>query len=101
MARPKEIQKAGLSEYYIYSIEGTETIPTGWSKRLRSFQVKDVPMKTVYRLEPDKFGPAFTKVLEFKNDEKHKLGKEPLPDGLIRLYKKVSDGRLGYMGERG
>ncbi|MCB9896232.1 MAG: DUF4139 domain-containing protein [Planctomycetes bacterium] len=98
MQRPKEIQKAGLSEYYIYSIEGTETIPTGWSKRLRSFEMKDVPLKTVYRLEPDKFGPTFTKVLEFKNDEEHKLGKEPLPDGLVRLYKKMGDGRLGYMG---
>ena len=98
MERPKEIQKAGLSEYYIYAIEGTETIPTRWSKRLRSFEIKDVPLKTVYRLEPDKFGPSFTKVLEFKNDEKHKLGKEPLPDGMVRLYKKVSDGRLGYMG---
>ncbi|MCB9933158.1 MAG: DUF4139 domain-containing protein [Planctomycetes bacterium] len=98
MQRPKEIQKAGLSEYYIYTVEGTETIPHSWSKRLRSFEIKDVPLKTVYRLEPDKHGPLFTKVLEFKNDEAHKLGKEPLPDGLVRLYKRVSDGRLGYMG---
>ena len=98
MQKPKEIQKAGLSEYYIYTVEGQETIPHGWSKRLRSFEIKDVPLKTVYRLEPDKHGPLFTKVLEFKNDEAHKLGKEPLPDGLVRLYKRVSDGRLGYMG---
>ncbi|MCG3185285.1 MAG: hypothetical protein ICCCNLDF_03489 [Planctomycetes bacterium] len=98
MAKPKEIQKAGLSEYYIYTVEGQETIPNRWSKRLRSFVVQDVPLKTVYRLEPDKFGPSFTKVLEFKNDEEHKLGKEPLPDGLIRLYKDAGQGRLGYMG---
>ncbi|MCA8910414.1 MAG: DUF4139 domain-containing protein [Planctomycetes bacterium] len=99
MVRPKEIQKEGLSEYYIYSVGGTETIPNGWSKRLRSFNIKDVPLKTVYRLEPDKFGPYFTKVLEFKNDEEHKLGKEPLPDGLVRLYKDAGAGRLGYMGQ--
>jgi hypothetical protein len=98
MQKPKEIQKAGLSEYYIYTVEGQETIPNRWSKRLRSFEVKDVPLKTVYRLEPDKHGPSFTKVLEFKNDEQHKLGKEPLPDGMVRLYKRVNDGRLGYMG---
>ena len=98
MARPKAIQKAGLSEYYIYTVEGTETIPNRWSKRLRSFQVKGVPLKTVYRLEPAKFGPYFTKVLEFKNDEEHKLGKEPLPDGMIRLYKDVGAGRLAWMG---
>ncbi|MBZ0135330.1 MAG: hypothetical protein K8I27_03015 [Planctomycetes bacterium] len=98
MQRPKEIQKAGLSEYYIYTVEGTETIPNRWSKRLRSFVVRDVPLKTVYRLEPAKFGPAFTKVLEFKNDDEHKLGKEPLPDGTLRLYKDQGAGRLGWMG---
>ena len=32
---PKEIIKEGLSEYFIYTIEGTETIPNGWSKRMR------------------------------------------------------------------
>src|SRR3954469_17396645 len=35
--KPKEIVKEGLSEYFIYSIEGTETVRTGWSKRMRSF----------------------------------------------------------------
>lgn len=99
MARPKEIQKAGLSEYYIYTVEGTETIPHAWSKRLRSFVIKDVPIKTVYRLEPAKFGPAFTKVFEFKNDEEHKLGKEPLPDGVIKLYRDAGNGRLSWMGQ--
>jgi len=99
MQRPKEIQKAGLSEYYIYTVEGTETIPTGWQKRLRSFHVAGIPLKTVYRLEPDKHGPYFTKVLEFKNNEEHKLGKEPMPDGLLRLYKQMAGGRLGYMGQ--
>ena len=99
MEQPKEIQKAGLSEYYIYTVEGTETIPNSWSKRLKSFAVAGVPLKTVYRLEPDKFGWEFTKVLEFKNDEEHKLGKEPMPDGLLRLYKQMDGGRLGYMGQ--
>ena len=98
MARPKEIQKQGLSEYYIYTVEGTETIPHGWSKRLTSFSKPDVPIETVYRLEPAKFGPHFTKVLEFKNDEEHNLGKEPLPDGVIRLYRDAGEGRLAWMG---
>ena len=34
----KEIIKEGLSEYFIYTIEGTETIPNGWSKRMRSLR---------------------------------------------------------------
>src|SRR3954467_7160648 len=37
-AAAKEIIKEGLSEYFIYTVEGTETIPNGWSKRMRSFE---------------------------------------------------------------
>jgi hypothetical protein len=43
-AAPKEIKKEGLSEYFLYTIEGTETIPTGWSKRLQSFDISEVPV---------------------------------------------------------
>ena len=41
-AEAKEITKEGLSEYFLYTIEGTETIPNQWSKRLPSFDVSDV-----------------------------------------------------------
>ncbi|MCL4729725.1 MAG: hypothetical protein KJ044_04710 [Planctomycetes bacterium] len=98
MVRPKEIKKSGLSEYYIFTVGGTETIANQWSKRLRSFVVGGVPLKTAYTLKPREFGPLFTKVLEFKNDEEHKLGKEPLPDGVLRLYRDQGQGRLGFMG---
>ena len=36
--KPKQIVKEGLSEYFIYTIEGTETIRNGWSKRMRSLR---------------------------------------------------------------
>ncbi|MBK9974850.1 MAG: hypothetical protein IPP14_08760 [Planctomycetes bacterium] len=99
MIRPKEIQKAGLSEYFIFTVGGTETVQNQWSKRLRSFAVPAVPLKTVYMLKEKEFGYGFNKVLQFKNDEEHKLGKEPLPDGVLRLYKDQGNGRLGFMGE--
>ena len=49
LKKPKEIIKEGLSEYFIYTIEGTETIPNGWSKRMRSFEGQTVPFKIQYR----------------------------------------------------
>ena len=49
MQKPKQIIKEGLSEYFIYTIEGTETIPNGWSKRMRSFEGQTVPFKIQYR----------------------------------------------------
>ena len=42
---PKQIVKEGLSEYFIFSIEGTETIPNGWSKRLRALEAASVPYR--------------------------------------------------------
>ena len=50
--KPKEIIKEGLSEYFIYTIEGTETIPNGWSKRMRSFEAADRPVQDPVPLPP-------------------------------------------------
>ncbi len=35
-ARPREIIKEGISEYFLYTVEGRDTIATGWSKRFAS-----------------------------------------------------------------
>ena len=48
----KEIIKEGLSEYFIYTIEGTETIPNGWSKRLRRFEAADGAVQDPVPLPP-------------------------------------------------
>ena len=45
----KEIKKEGLSEYFLYTIEGTETIRNSWSKRLLSFAVDAVPVVKLYK----------------------------------------------------
>ncbi len=74
VAKPKEIVKEGLSEYFLYTIEGTETIPTGWSKRLGSFDVEGVPVVNLYKFEEDRYGPKVVRFLSFKNDQEHKLG---------------------------
>ena len=95
----KEIIKEGLSEYYIYTVEGQETIPNGWSKRLQSFKQAGVPVSTVYTYDTRKYGAALFKLLTFKNDEAHKLGKEPLPQGIVRLYRDMGNNALGYVGE--
>ena len=56
MASIKEIKKEGLSEYFLYTIEGTETIPTGWSKRLPSFKTDKIPVINLYKYEEERFG---------------------------------------------
>ena len=40
-AAPKEILKEGLSEYFLYTVEGRDTIAHGWARRLPSFKSAD------------------------------------------------------------
>jgi len=99
-AKPKEIVKEGLSEYFLYTIEGTETIPTGWSKRLASFDVEGVPVVNLYKFEEERYGPRVMRFLSFKNDEAHKLGQTPIPDGGLKVYRAVDDQKhLSYEGQ--
>ena len=98
MAR-KEITKEGLSEYFLYTIEGTETIPTGWARRLPSLDVRDVPVVSLYKFERQRYGDLPIRFLGFKNDKTHKLGDTPIPGGAIRVFRLVDDARhLAYAG---
>jgi len=100
LVRPKEIKKEGLSEYFLYTIEGTETIPTGWSKRLLSFDVDEVPVVNLYKYEQQRYGNSVVRFLSFKNDEEHKLGETPIPGGMLKVYRGVDDkGHLSYTGQ--
>ncbi|MFB3100414.1 MAG: DUF4139 domain-containing protein [Gammaproteobacteria bacterium] len=96
----KSIVKEGLSEYFLYSIEGTENIPNQWGKRLPSFNIKDIPIRNLYRFEAERYGNAAHRLVYFRNDKKHQLGKEPLPDGKIKVFREIDDKKsLAYTGQ--
>ena len=97
MEAPKEIIKEGLSEYFIYTIEGTETVPNGWAKRLRSFEVTDVPMTVEYRYRPREYGEQLTRLYLLRNDTASKLGSTPLPDGMLRVFRANGRDGLSYL----
>jgi hypothetical protein len=99
LERPKKIIKQGLSEYFLYTIEGTETIPTTWSKRLPSFDVDAVPVINLYKFEQDRYGDSVVRFLSFKNDEDHELGDTPIPGGTLKVYRDTSDSHLSYTGQ--
>jgi hypothetical protein len=99
-SKPKEVKKEGLSEYFLYTIEGTETIPTGWSKRLMSFDIDEVPVVNLYKFEQERYGNSVVRFLSFKNDEEHKLGDTPIPGGMLKVYRNADEkGHLSYTGQ--
>jgi hypothetical protein len=93
----KQIVKEGLSEYFIYTIEGTETIQNGWSKRMRSFEAMQVPFQIEYRFRPQEYGEQLVRMYLLKNDAENKLGTTPLPDGVVRVFRDNGREGLSYL----
>jgi hypothetical protein len=90
----KEIVKEGLSEYFLYTVEGRDTIPNGWAKRLPSFKAQSVPITSYYKFEKERWGDRVMRYYRFTNSEPSKLGKEPLPDGTVKAFRFLSDDKL-------
>ena len=109
--KPKEVIKQGLSEYFLFTIEGREDISDKEPKRLVSMKVGEVPLECFYKLTDRDGGTFFTKFYRFKNlklmDEKgqekklpsmENLGLSPLPDGNVRLFSEYQNKDLAYVG---
>jgi hypothetical protein len=121
--RLKQIIKQGLSEYFLFTIEGREDIKDKEPKRLVALKAADVPLECFYKLtDRDQVSPlplgegprvraGFTKYYRFKNlkllDEKGKekklsamenLGLSPLPNGTVRLFSEYKSKDLAYVG---
>ena len=122
LERPKQVVKQGLSEYFLFTIEGREDIKDKEPKRLVALKVAEVPLESIYKLSdrssprpPAGEGPGareqFTKFYRFKNvkllDENGKekklsamenLGLSPLPNGTVRLFFEYTNKNLAYVG---
>ncbi|UCD51698.1 MAG: hypothetical protein JSW27_03525 [Phycisphaerales bacterium] len=95
----REIRKEGLSEYFLYTIKGTETIPNTWGKRLLSFEAHDIPVTSLYKYDEQRWGTQPIRFVSFANDTEHELGETPLPNGAVRIYGRAdAEGRLSYTG---
>lgn len=98
--KPKQIIKEGLSEYFIYTVEGTETIPNGWSKRMRSFEAHETPLKIQHRYRPREYGDQLVRMYLMTNNEQSKLGTTPLPDGAVRVFRDNGRDGLSYLAQQ-
>ena len=91
---PKKVVKQGLSEYFLFTIEGREDIKDKEPKRLVALKVADVPLECIYKLADRDGGQGFTKFYRFKNikllDEQ---GRRDVADGSGRAGKKRREPR--------
>ncbi len=99
-ATPKDIVKQGLSEYFIFRIEGTETIPAGLRKRMPSFTADAAPLAVQYRYRPREYGNQLVRMYLLTNDEEADLGTSPLPDGQVSVFRRKESGGLAFLGKQ-
>ena len=99
LAAEKTIVKEGLSEYFMFSVPGTETIQNGWSKRMVAVTADDAKFDIVYRMRAYQYGPRPVRFFVWRNDAEHKLGESPLPDGRVRVFRDNGQDGLAFLGQ--
>jgi hypothetical protein len=104
------ISEERLSEYHLYSIQRSVTLPNKSSKQIAFVRASGIKVQktyeivgqTVYFYSPYRGGqPAKAAVqahLRFRNSEANSLG-VPLPAGVVRVYQADSKGQLQFVGE--
>ncbi|MCE5186542.1 MAG: hypothetical protein LLF76_10495 [Planctomycetaceae bacterium] len=98
--QPKNVEKQGLSEYFLYTIEGAENLTDAWGKRLQSMEAARIPVKSLYKYDEERYGNQTVRFVSFKNDKEHELGETPLPEGRIKIFRNLNDVQnLSYVGQ--
>ncbi|MBN1975414.1 MAG: hypothetical protein JW787_17390 [Sedimentisphaerales bacterium] len=86
-------------DYFLYTIEGTQTIENQWSKRLLSFDVDNIEVESLYKYDETRYGNRLIRFVKFANDKGHNLGHYPIPNGNVKIYSiENKEGSLSYAG---
>jgi len=98
--KKKQIVKEGLSEYFMFAVQGCETVKNGWSKRMEAVKADGVKFDIVYRMREYQYGPRPVRFFLWLNDKEHKLGDSPLPDGKVRIFRENGKDGLSFLGQQ-
>ena len=94
----KDVAKKALSEYMLYTIEGTEDLKDQWGKRLLSFEGAEIPVESLYKYDEGRWGTQAIRFVSFANDTEHELGQTAMPQGSIRLFGQDDQDGLTFVG---
>ncbi|MBI3488204.1 MAG: DUF4139 domain-containing protein [Acidobacteria bacterium] len=105
---PKMAEES-LFEYHLYTLDRPTTLAVNQTKQVALLSAGSVPVRKEYLLQGQgyyysgSYGDLGEKqkvgvFVEFDNKESSRLGM-PLPKGIIRVYKRDSEGRAQFVGE--
>lgn len=104
-----QMAEEALFEYHLYTLDRPTTILENQTKQVALLQAAEVACAKEYLLAgreyyyQNRYGELGDKIkvgvmLAFANAKKDNLGL-PLPKGIVRVYKKDSEGRVQFIGE--
>ncbi|HEX9008791.1 MAG TPA: DUF4139 domain-containing protein [Holophagaceae bacterium] len=106
---PPQMQEEGLFEYHLYTLDRPTTLASNQTKQVALLSAGGVPVRKEYVLQGQPYyyqgsygdlgGPQKVAVyVSFQNEPAQHLGM-PLPKGILRVYKRDSEGRAQFVGE--
>ena len=103
-----QFQEEQLFEYHMYTLQRPTTLNNNQQKQVTLFNAPDVSVVKEFVFDPQRrhywgYGSSSdsTKInvmLNLKNSEENGMGL-PLPKGVVRVYKKDTEGKLQFIGE--
>lgn len=109
MDRAPQMQEEGLFEYHLYTLDRPTTLASNQTKQVALLSAGSVPVKKEYVLQGQSYyyqgsygdlgdTQKVAVYVSFQNEPAQHLGM-PLPKGIIRVYKRDSEGRAQFVGE--
>jgi hypothetical protein len=96
---PPEITREGVSDFFLFTIDGVQSIRNGWSKSLRMFATEEAAAVNRYKYDESRYGNRPVRFITFVNAGSGTREASPLPAGDIIVYRNTGpNGRLGYEG---
>ncbi len=108
-ATAPKMAEESLFEYHLYTLDRPTTLAVNQTKQVALLSASAVPVRKEYLLQGQNYyytgsyGDLGEKqkvgvFVEFDNKESSRLGM-PLPKGILRVYKRDSEGRAQFVGE--
>ncbi len=106
-AEAPQFEEEAFFEYHLYTLDRKTTIKDKQTKQINLLKASNIPVKKTFivRGQQNYYFSRLTNshkkigvFLQFKNAKKHHLGM-PLPKGIVRVYKKDTEGSLQFIGE--
>lgn len=104
-----EMKEESLFEYHLYTLDRPTTLKENQTKQVALLSASGVPVRKEYLLRGESYyyqgsyGDLGDKLkvgvfVEFDNKTESRMGM-PLPKGIVRVYKRDSEGRAQFVGE--